>query len=520
MRRHRQGWWFAALIFCVAVMGRPAQASSPFNVSARMEGDVVRISFTIPAAHFLYADLLKVKADDGISLLPIDVPAPVEHFDKTVGEKKRVYDKSFEAVYRVPAPVHPIKLIVNFQGCNDSVCFFPESLSFNLSAQPASETQGGKGPSVSGKAGEANEWRVFAEKFEVKGRQTGYMNVKDFLAFLDGAAPRSGMFQVGQPGAVTVGMGATILLIILGGLGLNLTPCVLPLIPVNLAIIGAGARAGSKSRGFVLGGIYGLGMAISYGILGLIVVLTGAKFGTLNSSPWFNLGIAIIFVVMALAMFDVIIIDLSRFQGQVPSGEKRKTGSPALAFIMGCVAALLAGACVAPVVITVLLLAGNLYAKGVFMGLLLPFLLGLGMALPWPFAGAGLSFLPRPGKWMTWVKYVFGIIIILFSIYYGHEAWRLFRAGNNTPARDLAQKLDEALKTGKPVFIDFWATWCKNCRAMDETTFSDSQVQKRLDQFVVIHYQAELPNESPAREILDYFGGIGLPTYVILNPKP
>ena len=58
--------------------------------------------------------------------------------------------------------------------------------------------------------------------------------------------------------------------------------------------------------------------------------------------------------------------------------------------------------------------------------LLLPFLLGLGMALPWPFAGAGLSFLPKPGGWMKWVKYSFGVLILLFAVIAGggFAAWR------------------------------------------------------------------------------------------------
>ena len=77
---------------------------------------------------------------------------------------------------------------------------------------------------------------------------------------------------------------ATLLLIAAGGFLLNFTPCVLPMIPINLAIIGAGTRARSRTEGFRNGAIYGLGMALAYGTLGLVVVLTGSKFGTLNSS--------------------------------------------------------------------------------------------------------------------------------------------------------------------------------------------------------------------------------------------
>src|SRR4030095_4430190 len=106
----------------------------------------------------------------------------------------------------------------------------------------------------------------------------------------------------------------------IGGLALNLTPCVLPMIPINLAIIGAGAQASSRGRGFWLGLAYGGAMAVVYGVLGLIVILTAGTFGTINSSAWFNLGIAVLFVVLGLAMFDVLLIDFSQYSSHFRAG--------------------------------------------------------------------------------------------------------------------------------------------------------------------------------------------------------
>ena len=94
---------------------------------------------------------------------------------------------------------------------------------------------------------------------------------------------------------------------------------------------------------------------------------------------------------------------------------------------MGGVAALLAGACVAPVVIQVVLFSSNLYAKGTTAALALPFFLGLGMALPWPIAGAGLAALPKPGAWMVRVKQALGVFILATAAYYGYEAYGLVR---------------------------------------------------------------------------------------------
>ena len=111
-------------------------------------------------------------------------------------------------------------------------------------------------------------------------------------------------------------------------------------------------------------------MAVVYGVLGLVVILTAGTFGTINASPWFNAGIAVLFVVLGLAMFDVIDIDFSRFSTGMGAD---KRGSFALAFTMGAVAALLAGACVAPVVIQVVLFSSSLYAGGTPLALALPF---------------------------------------------------------------------------------------------------------------------------------------------------
>ena len=234
-------------------------------------------------------------------------------------------------------------------------------------------------------------------------------------------------------------------------------------------------------------------------------------------------------------MFDVIHIDFTRFRKAGPAAPSRR-GSFALAFGMGIVAALLAGACVAPVVISVLLASAKLYAGGSLAGLLLPFLLGAGMALPWPFAGASLSFLPKPGRWMNWVKIAFGIFILVFALYYGRLGYRLLapratdaeaseiaaiqkeRTEHGAWLTSLPQALEQSRQTGKPILIDFWATWCKNCLHMEQTTFRDPDVIGELESFVLLKFQAEQPKAPDTQPILARFGALGLPTYVVLKP--
>jgi thiol:disulfide interchange protein len=189
---------------------------------------------------------------------------------------------------------------------------------------------------------------------------------------------------------------------------------------------------------------------------------------------------------------------------------------------------------VAPVVIQVVLFASNLYAKGASAALALPFLLGLGMALPWPIAGAGLAALPKPGKWMVKVKYAFGVFILGTAAYYGYLAYELFSSRWVDPASvrssveaslregwhaSLAEGLAIAERDRKPVFVDLWATWCKNCLVMDRTTLADPAVKAALDKYVRVKQQAEDPAESPSKELMAMAKAVGLPAYVILEPR-
>jgi len=515
-----------------------ARAESPFTVTPRVQTangiTELRVAFAIPTNHVLYADKLSLHVTGDEPTGAFVLPAAAEIKDKFSGKQKRVFAQSFEASHPlVGGLTKALTLSVHFQGCDEANCYFPEDQTFNIS--PKGEVVLVETPDAANPAATPIEWRAVAAGFTVADRGSGYLNEKQFLGFLDQA-------QTGQPAREATptrggfwGVLLTMSLIVLGGVALNLTPCILPMIPINLAIIGAGAQAGSKKRGFALGATYAAGMAIAYGVLGLVVVLTGAKFGTLNSSPWFNLGIAAVFFVLALAMFDLISIDLSRFQNQSGGRSAASKSKFIVAYTMGTVAALLAGACVAPVVISVLLQATALHAKGIMVGLLLPFLLGVGMGLPWPFAGAGLSFLPKPGKWMMRVKYGFGVLIVAFAAYYGHLAFGLFRseaawlvrARNGANAADstraftteLTQALNAARADGRPVFIDFYASWCKNCSAMEHTTFASSAVKQRLAGFHEVRLQTEKPNQSPAKEILDHFKVMGLPSYVVLKPN-
>ena len=330
----------------------------------------------------------------------------------------------------------------------------------------------------------------------------GYMNADEFSAFLRGEENAS-------PLPVDGGVLLVVLAVLLGGLMMNLTPCVLPMVPVNLMIIGKSA---------VRGAAYGAGIAVAYGALGLAAALGGMAFGSIQASPWFNLAVAAVFSVLGLSLAGVFHIDLSRSRRKFAFGRSLPLF---YAFFMGALSAVLAGACVAPVLVSVLLLTAELYAKGETLAVALPFLLGVGMALPWPFAAAGLKVLPKPGRWMKWVNRSFAVAVFAFAGWYGHLAFRGFfprpsGAGAGDAAQGIAMTVGNFSLDGlkRPVLVDCWASWCKNCAEMD-AVLDEAAVREELKRFTVIKLQAE--NIGKLKALEGFESVKGLPAFVIFE---
>lgn len=517
----------AFLIFTFSFL-IPAFSASPFVVTAeRAEFDgrpAIRVAFDFPADHHLYSGF-SVATPAGDALTALSVPEPDTH---NPDEPEPSYSKPFAAFYAPPAGN---AVVVEYIGCKGSMCFMPPPATIQLGGGPAAETALAK--PAAGDSGFPLAARGPPRRAE------GYLAVPDFLAFLDPAAapppaPSAWRLFLDDPGQFYARRGAllSILLILAGGFLLNLTPCVLPMIPVNLAIIGATSLTASRGARFGLGLVYGLGMALVYGALGLAVVLTGSVFGALHASPWFNGAIAVLFFVLALAMFDVWQLDFTRFRQT--TGRPSRARVPAV-LAMGGVSALLAGACVAPVLIAVLALSGSLYAQGITLALALPFLLGVGMALPWPLAAAGLAVLPKPGAWMEKVKKAFGVLILLLAAFYAWKTIGAFRAAapaeipppnfvrvdfNEAGATEKFQAvLREAAASGRLVLLDFGAHWCTACKKMDATTLRDPAVATQTAGLFAIQVLADQPNRPPARELLAPFAVQGYPTF-LLYPAP
>ncbi len=563
----------AALILPAAgsAQSRPRAEVSPLvETDGAHAGQTVRVALkvTLPTALHVQSDqprdpsliptVLTLEPPDGFSVNALVYPESSELKQEGLDQPLVVFGHEFVigAHLAIRAEVAPATFVIpgrlRYQACDDKVCYAPATAQFEWTVRVVAAsaalktldaatfkslsagrlTMPGDAPAATPAAASVAvpstpaDTLATLDRFTVSGTTGGYLGREDFLHFVsdsESGVATAGLFDGRGPLAI-------LLIVLIGGLALNLTPCVLPMIPINLAIIGAGASAQSRQRGFLLGSTYGGAMALVYGVLGLLVILTAGTFGTINASPWFNLAIAVVFVVLALGMFDLIPIDFSKWSGSAGTGGAR--GTFGLAFTMGAIAALLTGACVAPVVIQVVLFSSSMYAGGSSLALALPFVLGVGMALPWPLAGAGIAALPKPGAWMVRVKQVMGVVILATAVYYGYLAYGLFdnlnveaSAVSGSVQQKLAEGWTDSLADGlaraereqKPVLLDFWATWCKNCLTMDKTTFENAEVKTALEGYVKIKVQAEDPDAEPVKALMARFNAVGLPTYVILG---
>lgn len=215
------------------------------------------------------------------------------------------------------------------------------------------------------------------------------------------------------------------------GLLISFTPCVYPVIPIQLGFIGgqtAGAPSGggrASMRGLVLSVLFVMGMSVVYAALGAFASLTGTLFGLWASNPWTYIIIGNIVLASALSMLDVFQLPTPRFLTRW--NPRRQGRGYVSALLIGAASGLVVGPCTAPALGAALAYVG---ARGnVLFGtsVLFVFALGMGalMIVLGTFGGA-LAALPRSGEWMVKVKKAFGVIMILLAEYLLIQAGQRF----------------------------------------------------------------------------------------------
>ncbi len=203
------------------------------------------------------------------------------------------------------------------------------------------------------------------------------------------------------------------------GIGLAFTPCVLPMLPLLSAIVIGGRKEETGNwRALALSFVYVQGMALTYTLLGLVVVLIGLPFQIALQSPYVLIGLSIVFVLLALSMFGVFTLQLpSSLQTKLTQfSQQQKSGAFFGVFVMGAIAGLVASPCTSAPLSGALLYVAQ---SGDFViGALTLYLLALGMGLPLILITVfGNKILPKSGAWMENVKTAFGFVMLALPIF-------------------------------------------------------------------------------------------------------
>jgi thioredoxin:protein disulfide reductase len=457
---------------------------------------------------------------------------------------------------------YSIKIKFNYQACDNAVCYPPKTVEIIVKIQ-ISQIKVSKdfyNKEIFAKID-------FSKPTEIKKEETKQEDTKQELkenTRIEGQNPDENKVS---NFIEEKGMFFGLLFIFLGGLALNLTPCIYPLIPITISFFGA-QSSGNKMQSITMGIFYALGMAITYTGLGLFAALTGSLLGTALQNPIVIIGVALILAALATSMFGLWEIRVP--QKLALAGNKNRSGFIG-SLLMGFLVGFIAAPCIGPFVLSLLVYVGKL--GNPFMGFLLFFVLSMGLGLPYIFLAAfssAINKLPRSGEWMIGVKIIFGFILVgmaintlepiipkeifaylypLFIIFSGIYLIALDKKGQTSPVftkikyllaiiaviygtwtlkpesheakvewamLNSVESIENTIKSkNTPIMIDFYADWCAQCKELDKYTYTDKNVADLSKSFNTIKIDLTKENKS----ISDKYNIKGLPVVIFMNAK-
>ena len=364
----------------------------------------------------------------------------------------------------------------------------------------------------------------------------------------------------------------TLLGIFAGGMALNLTPCVYPLIPITISYFGGQATRKGEGRGSIVahGVCYMSGLAFTNSVLGVVAALTGSLMGAMLQNPIVLVVVSAILVIFSLSLFGVWELRLPRSLTQAAG--RSYTGYFGTLF-MGLTLGVVAAPCIGPFVLGLLTWVASMGSP--WLGFIVFFTLSLGLGMPLfilaMFSGQ-IQKLPQTGGWMIWVRKLMGWVLFGMAAYFIRpvlpDIWATFslaavslaaglhlgwidksqsssrtfpwiRAGVGVACLVLStflvtsslmrgpgvawrpyseEILQEAQNLKKPVVIDFYATWCSPCRELEEVTFHDAALVKEAESdYVMVKVDLTKAGNRLNERLLREYDVKGVPTVVFLD---
>ena len=495
-------------------------------------------------ADLIFGEVVYPKADV-LEIASLGGKVPVYHDEAVLG---------FQATLLDSAPFGQITLPfqLTYQACSDEQCLLPKTIDVDVAIEVVGMDQ-----SIQ----PIND-AIFANL---------QLSPPDTPS--ETATSESGKFSQ----ALSKGYFWAFLFVFVGGILTSFTPCVYPLIPITVSVFGAGESV-SRLRSFLLSVTYVMGIALTYSILGVAVASTGAVFGQIMADPRVMVPVCGILIALGLSMLGVFEL---RVPYAVQNRLNTVGGAGfAGAFAMGTVAGIIAAPCTGPALGAVLSYVATTESVFLGFWLLLTYAIGMGLLfiVIGTFSSA-IAALPRSGGWMYILENIFGVAIITVALYFLKDVFLplrtllqnsmgfftvagvlvlagvalgkfsqrfkdlprlvqlrkaigvllavaglyMFVGGLTTAESDLvwiadeAQGLEAGRREGKPVMLDFYATWCAACNEL-EHTYSDPAVKSKLSKFVNVKLDFTRNSEEVER-LKQKYGIVGLPVVIFFDSE-
>jgi thiol:disulfide interchange protein len=496
------------------------------------------LTWIIADKYYLYEERFKFKADQGVELTPLYSPGLMK-YDELFERETMVHYHQVSATFDISHIDQPFTLKLEYQGCADAgLCYPPQKMTLDIDPLTPSVTEAIAASSSS-------------------------------LLSTPAAAAASTAPDESQPGSNWLLQ--AMLLALLGGMILNLMPCVFPVLSIKVMSLAAADR----SRLALHGWVYTLGIVVCF--IGFAIALILARkggeavgWGFQLQSPGLIAALTYLFFVMGLSMSGLI-----HFGGSLMGAGQHLTQKSGLSgsFFTGVLAAVVASPCTAPFMGAAL---GFALTQPAIVCIAIFAALGMGMALPLLllcYLPALANRLPKPGAWMDNLKQLLAFPLYLSAIWllwvYGRQTgvngmaslcigavlitfgcWLLGRHTTGawlwlrrlaigvswilalllifqTPAathkaqqtgrwQPYTPELVAELRTqGRPVFVNLTADWCLTCLANERIALDTAAVEAAFDELNVATLKGDWTNTDPQiTQLLQEYGRSGVPLYL------
>ncbi|WP_115560392.1 protein-disulfide reductase DsbD family protein [Xanthomonas arboricola] len=553
----------------------PLPAEQAFTFEAIVgDGNSLLLRFTPAPGYYLYRDRtsLAVEGSSGVRTGLPRWPQGKTHRDEHFGDVVVYFDQAEVTLPLLRERADParVTLVATFQGCQtDGICSPPMTRRVTLDL-PA------------GTVSPQNQAQ--AAPLMISPLAAGQTPPGPAPATASGGktqpAPTAAADnpQRTQPPHTDKGLLAMLALALLGGLVLNLMPCVLPILSLKVLGLAHSGESRNHARSHAIW--YSLGVLVSFAAIGGLVIALraagqAAGWGFQLQQPWFVAALAYLMFAVGLSLSGV--FTLGSNLGGIGQSLAARNG-PLGDFFTGVLACVVASPCIAPFMGTALAYAFTAPAP---LAMLVFLALGLGLALPFLLIGFIPSLarrLPTPGAWMETLKQVLAFPMYLTAIWllwvlgkqrgvdalalmlvgatllalglwcFERSRWNSNRAGMRLavamlvlaivpvvgvtrlrlPAATAAsegavafspQLLDRLRADNRVVFVNMTADWCVTCKANEKNVLSSAEFRDALRRVDAVYMKGDWTNVDPAiSTFLDQHQAVGVPLYVVYGP--